>query len=186
MAVLTQKELEDLFWKATTMTLGLEPDADEEYIQKRVRISWPQSDTGNSDWQRDENVIFLRISPAPDDYTLLKDISHVYDPERDDMKEVVEYHRCYSINLVCYGPDSAADADAIRIGILRDPIKAFLRKSKVAIIPAIREPVRLPEIDASGDWWERYDVTATFYALAVREYHEGRIALPPDNIIIKY
>lgn len=184
MAALTQRELEDILWRATIKTLGLEPGTDEEYIQKRVRISWPQSDTGNSDWSRDENTVFLRIMPSPDTYTLLKDISHEYDRDADDMKEVVKYHRCFSVGWVCYGPDAFADADAIRIGILRDPIKTYLRKFRIAIIPDIREPVRLNEQDENGEWWERYDVSARFYELATREYHEGRIALPPDTILI--
>ncbi len=185
MAVLTQRELEDLLWKATLMALGLEQEADKDYANQRVRISWPQSDTGNSDWGRDENVIFLRITPSPDDFTTIKDITHVYDESRDELKEVVAYHRCHSVNWVCYGPDAYTDADAIRIGILRDPVRAFMRKSGAAVMPGIREPVRLTEMDQAGVWWERYDVTAYFYTLATREYHEGSIDHLPDAPIVK-
>ena len=47
MAALTQRQLEDLFWRAAILCLGLDPDDPSEAVQKRVRVSWPQSDTGS-------------------------------------------------------------------------------------------------------------------------------------------
>ena len=180
MQVLTQEQIEDAFWRATIMTLGLDPEA--EATQSRVRISWPKGDAGNSDWKRDENVIFLRITPTYDDYTIQKDITHAYDRENDVLREVVTYHRCFSIQWVCYGPESGEDADAIRIGILRSEIKRYLRQSGIGIKPDIREPVRMPEPDESGDWWERHDLTAECYILFSREYEEGMIETVPVTI----
>ncbi len=170
---LTQKQIETVFWYATVYTLGLDPVAEE--TQKRVRKTWPQSDLGNSNWEREDNVVFLRITPTYDDYAVQKDITHVYDSGNDTLYEQVDYHRCYSIQWVCYGPDSAEDADTLRIGILRDPVKAFLLKYGIAVKPNIRESVRNPEPDESGDWWERNDVMAQFYIKFSRKYAEGII-----------
>lgn len=177
---MTQKQLEDLFWRATVLALGLDPDSEDETVHKRVRISWPTSDTGNSDWKRDENVVFLRISPGYDTYGTLHDIDHVYDPETDTQKEVVYYHRSHRITWVCYGPDSDNDADTIRIGILRDAVHSYLKAHKVAIQPHLREPVRAPEQDETGDWWERSDLEADFYQLVTREYPEDFINTAPN------
>ena len=183
MAVLTQDQMEDILWRATVIVLGLDPDSQDESVQKRVRISWPKDES--TTWGRNENVIFIRITPTPDDFTTLKEISHVYDSEHDTLKENVEYHRRFTINWVCYGPDALNDADTIRMGINREPIRDMLRVHRIAFMPHIREPVRLDELDQSGDWWRRYDLSADFYDRASREYSEEYIALPPETTIIK-
>lgn len=176
---MTQRELEDLFWRATVLCLGLDPDSTDEAVHKRVRISWPTSETGSSNWGRDENVVFLRISPGFDTYGNLHDIDHVYDAKTDTQKEVVRYHRSHRIVWVCYGPDSDNDADTIRIGIMRDAIHSMLIARNVAILPHIRDPVRTPEQDETGEWWERCDLQADFYQLVTREYQEDFITAIP-------
>ena len=183
---MTQKQLEDLFWRATVMCLGLNPDSEDEAVHKRVRISWPTSETGSSNWQRDENVVFLRISPGFDTYGDLHEIDHAYDDETDQLKEVVQYYRCHKINWVCYGPDSDDDADAIRIGILRDAVHSYLKRNMVAVKPHIREPLRMTEQDETGEWWERCDLHCECYQLVSREYDIGYIDVPPDIYIIKH
>lgn len=177
---MTQKQLERLFWRATILCLGLDPDSTDEAVHKRVRISWPSSDTGNSNWKRDENVVFLRISPGNDPYGSVHDIDHVYDPETDTQKEIVRYHRSHRIVWVCYGPDADNDADTIRIGILRDAIHSMLKAQNVAIQPHLRDPVRVPEPDETGEWWDRYDLEADFYQLVTREYPEDFIDTAPN------
>ena len=177
---MTQRQLEDLFWRATVLCLGLDPDSTDEAVHKRVRISWPTSETGNSNWRRDENVVFLRISPGYDSYGSVHDIDHVYDPETDTQKEVVRYHRSHRIVWVCYGPDSDNDADTIRIGIVRDAVHSMLKAHNVAIQPHLRDPARVPEQDETGEWWERCDLEADFYQLVTREYTEDIITAAPD------
>lgn len=177
---MTQRQLENLFWQATVMCLGLDPDSEDEAVHKRVRISWPTSKTGNSNWGRDENVVFLRISPGYDAYGSIHDIDHVYDSETDTQKEVVRYHRSHRIVWVCYGPDSDDDADTIRIGIVREGVHSMLKASNVAIQPHLRDPVRVPEQDETGEWWERCDLEADFYQLVTREYSEDFIDTAPN------
>lgn len=180
---MTQRQLENLFWRATVMCLGLDPDSTDEAVHKRVRISWPSGETGSTNWLRDENTVFLRISPGLDSYGDLHEVDHAYDSASDQLKEVVRYHRCHQINWVCYGPDSDDDADAIRIGILRDAVHSFLKRHLVAVKPHIREPIRMDEQDESGEWWKRCDLTCECYELVTREYDIGYIAEPPDLYI---
>lgn len=177
---MTQRELEDLFWRATVMCLDLDPDSEEDEVQRRVRISWPTSETGSSNWERDENVVFLRISPGLDPYGEIQDVEHVYDSQTNTQKEVVYYHRSHRIIWLCYGPDSDDDADAIRIGITQGDIHEYLMASNVAIQPHIRDPIRMPEQDETGEWWERTDLTADFYQLVSREYVENYINTAPE------
>ena len=172
---MTQRELEDLFWRATILCLGLDPDDPGEAVQKRVRVSWPQSDTGNSTWGRDEDVVFLRIAPTPDGYEELDDVTTEYDAQTNEAKQRVRYHRSFSITWICYGPGSLEDADTIRTGVKTDAIRHYLNGFGVAVQPHIQSPVRLTEPDESGDWWERCDLTARFYALTERTYTVGEI-----------
>lgn len=179
---LTRHQLENLIWRATVKCLDLNPDDPSDAVQKRVRISWPSAETGNADWKREENIVFLRISPGLDEYGTLLDISYNLD-DTSGAKEVIRYHRCHQIHWICYGPDSDYDADRIRIGILRDSIRASMLKSNVAVQPHIREPVRIPEQDESGEWWERCDLTAQCYELVIREYAAESIDVIPTILI---
>ena len=183
--VLTREELENLFWRCAMIILGKDPDSEDPSDQSRVRISWPDSDTGGGGWERNENVVFLRIDPSPDSFTDQRDVTHEYDPETDTQKEVVTYHRSFSVTFICYGPESEMDADAIRIGLLRDPIRQALIQKEVAVRPDIREPVPIHELDESGIWWERQDVTAYFYVVYRREYDEGIIEHVPVTMDTK-
>lgn len=165
------------------LCLDLDPDDPSDAVQRRVRRSWPASDAGNSDWGREENVVFLRLSPGQDSYGNLRDIRHEFDPETGELTEVVRYHRSWRIHWVCYGPDSDGSADAIRAGILRDGMRGLLRRYRVAIQPGIPEPVRVPEQDGAGAWWERCDLTAQAYELVARRYPQERFESAPEIIL---
>lgn len=167
---MTQSELTDIFWEATVRCLGLNPSADA--TQSRVRKSWPKAGLENSNWKSDENVVFLRISPGGDHYGDLHDVDHVYDAKTDAQKEVVSYHRSHRIMWICYGPDADADADTIRIGIIRPKIREYLARYNIAVKPHISDPVRMTEQDETGETWERTDLTADLYQLETREYPE--------------
>ena len=63
---------------------------------------------------------------------------------------------------------------------MRDAVHSYLKASNVAILPHIREPVRVPEQDETGEWWERCDLEADFYQLVTREYPEDFIQTAPE------
>lgn len=175
---MTRSQLENVIWRATVLCLGLDPDVASS--QKRVRISWPKGETGNSNWGREEDVVFLRVSPGPDPFGTLRDTRHVTDPETGDAIEVVSYQRSIRIVWICYGPNSDEDADLIRIGLFRDAVHAYLMGNRLAIQPHIREPIRVPELDDTGEWWERCDLTADGYEGVAREYTEDYIDVAPQ------
>lgn len=180
---MTRQALETLLWRATMLALGLDPDDPSQAIQRRVRKSWPSSDTVNPNWLRDEDVVFLRLSPGMDDFGTQHDVSVICDPETGIASHRVTYQRAWQVNWVCYGPNSDADADRIRIGIIHEPAHDLLLSNNFAIQPNIPNPIRAPELDETGEWWERSDVTAQAYELVERDYPTETIEQPPDIIV---
>ncbi len=178
--ILTHTQIEDIFWRVTMMVLELDPDSSDQSVIKKVRISWPLTDEGSSDWDRNDDTVFLRVAPANEMYGDLHDITHDYDSQTGALTEVVSYHKGYQVQWVCYGPGAQDIADCIRIGVLREPIRAILHKNGIAIIPNIQSPVHVPEQDEAGLWWNRCDVTARCYIYTSRKYTEGMIDTIPD------
>ena len=182
---MTRDEIESVFWKATIMCLGLDPNDESDFVQKRVRKSWAKADIGTSDWKREENVVFLHIIPRDEETSrTANNVSFKYDRERDKHQEIVDFYDSYQITWVCYGPDAYEDAQTIRIGILRDAIRTFLQRNKIGIQPHITRPQYFPEQEDNGEWWERYDLTAYFYENVRRVYESESIARGPNIIII--
>lgn len=179
---MNQHQIEDVFWRATVMCLGLDPDAPAS--QDRVRISWPKGELGNSDWKIDEDVVFLRVSTGTDPYGTAQDVLYIDDPETGEAKEVVGYQRSIRVNWVCYGPNADESADRIRIGLHRDAVHSYLIGNNIAVQPHIREPVRVPEPDDAGEWWERSDLFADCYEGVVREYPADTIDVAPEINIL--
>lgn len=180
----SMSQLEDALWRATMIVLGYDPDTDNQEIQKRVRINWPLSETGSPNWKREENTVFIQIQPIGEPYSELSDITHEYDSNNDSLKEKVSYHRSFEISWICYGPEAFETADTIRIGVMRENIRAFLKTHSVAIMPHLRMSNRIPEQDATGEWWNRYDTTGQFYERVTRSYEEDFIdKMPVINII---
>lgn len=175
--------LEKLIWRATIICLGLDPDDKRPEVQGRVRKSWPGADTGNPNWQRDEDVVFLRITPSADPYGNIYDEDY-YGSDSEGGTETVGYHRSWQISWVCYGPGSDRDASMIRVGILRDAVRSYLLRHNVAIQPGIPEPIRIPEPDETGEWWERCDLSAEAYEY-VRETFLAEIVTEPPEIHLR-
>lgn len=173
---MTRAQIENVVWMATVMTLDLDPEATA--TQSAVRISWPLSDSGNPNWGRNENVVFIRLAPYNDDYSSLWDLSHA--DNNGEYVETVANHEAYEVTWVCYGSEALEYAQKIRYGLGRDNIRAYLNAQSMAFKPVILQPVYMPEQDRSGAWWERHDVRAQMYVRHVRQYSEGFIDTTPN------
>lgn len=173
---MTRAQIEDIIWQATVKVLGLDPQA--EATQSKVRISWPLSETGNSNWQRDENVVFIRLAPTSDDYSSLWESSHA--DSNGEYIELVSNQEAYETVWLCYGPDALEYAQTLRYGLGREDIRAYLSAYSMAFKPVVAMPTHMPEQDRSGEWWERYDVRAQMYCKQVRQYSEGYIDTTPN------
>ena len=176
---MTRAQIEDIIWQATVKVLGLDPTATA--TQSKVRISWPLSETGNPNWTRQENVVFIRLAPTTDDYSSLWDLSHA--DSSNGFKESVANHEAYETVWLCYGPDALETAQTLRYGLGRGDIRAYLNANSMAFKPVVAMPTHMPEQDRTGEWWERYDVRAQMYCKQVRQYSEGFIDTTPNITI---
>ena len=159
------------------MALGLDPDTNTEAVQSRVRISWT---FGNTNWTPQDSVTFLRITGSNDNYARLHDRYVTYDPVTGKCKMHVRYHRSYMVSWICYGPTADEDADKIRIGLFSTEIHEMLLSHNIAPFVQMREPIRAPEQEQSGEWFERVDVQDECYVLTERVYDENYINVPPE------
>ena len=179
---MNRTEIENAIWRVTMLILGFDPDSSDPNVQSRVRISWPLSDAGNPNWSRTETTVFIRLNPVMDDYSSLWDITYDLGAE---FKEQVSNHRAFEVSWIVYGTDALEAAQKLRYGLLRESIRQELKQSNIAFQTVIRMPVHFPEQDRSGDWWERYDVTAHMYLKDTRNYSEQYIDTAP-NISTSY
>lgn len=166
--VKTQRELEGIIWRATMMVLGLDPDDASQEVQKQVRISWPLEDTGSPNWSREESTTFIRVSPQTDNLSTTADTSYTFD--NNGGVEHLSYYRCFDVYWVIYGDTAGDTSDKLRMGLLRQNIREYLVGEGLAFIAGAREVMRSSEQDATGEWWNRFDLQAQIYELAHRDY----------------
>lgn len=155
---LTMKQLEALFWQSTLLMLGLDPKNKDN--AGKVRLSWPTQ--GAPAWKVDEDVVFLRITEADDEYNRQRDT--VYDPKDKDPDNAIEkktFTRVIQAYWICYGPNSFDRAFAIRNALFATQSRETLSGSGLYLIPDMDAPRRSPELFA-GQWWERTDLSARF------------------------
>lgn len=150
------KDIEKLFWKATTIMLGFDPVLPAN--ANKVRISWPVD--GAPAWKITEDVTFLRIGDEDDDFTLLRDT--IYSALNDDnANQETSYTRVIKVHWVCYGPNSNDNAFMIRNKLYSQTIRDLLNAQQVFLVPSIDQPIRTPE-QKDGQWWDRSNLNAKF------------------------
>lgn len=155
---LTMKQLETLFWQSTLLMIGLDPE--NKANAGKVRLSWPTQ--GAPAWKVDEDVIFLRITEADDEYNRQRDTA--YDPKDKDADNAIEkktFTRIIQTYWICYGPNSFDRAFAIRNALFATQSRETLSGSGLYLISDMDAPRRSPELFA-GQWWERTDLSARF------------------------
>lgn len=163
--VLKLREIEDFFHDITCKMLDI--DLSKKKNQNKVRIAWPSG--GAPSWKKDEDIIFIRITPVDD--AMAREQNICYDPHKEDKayaRKETGYTRVHKINWTLYGPNSYDNADIIRHLIFDyDYMKEF-KKKNLFLVTDVPMPVRLPEY-YNGQWWERTDFSATFNEAVIRE-----------------
>jgi hypothetical protein len=153
---LTLKQIGNLFWKTTTIMLGLDPDLPAN--ANKVRLAWPTE--GAPGWKITEDVVFIRIGDADDQINIIRDT--VYSTLNDDnANQETAYTRVLNVHWSCYGPNAFDNAFMIRNKLYSPDIRNLLEDKQVFLIPQISSPVRAPEL-YNGQWWERTNVSAKF------------------------
>jgi hypothetical protein len=150
------KEIEKLFWKATTIMLGFDPA--NPVNANKVRISWPVD--GAPAWKITEDVTFLRIGDEEDPFSLLRDTTYST-LDNDNANQETSYTRVMNVHWVCYGPNSNDSAFMIRNKLYSQIVRDLLNDKQVFLVPKIDSPIRSPEL-FNGQWWDRSNLNAKF------------------------
>lgn len=161
--VLKLRDIEDVFFQATCEMLNLVTEEE----QSRVRIAWQHD--GSPSWKKNEDVVFLRITP--EDNRLARQMDILYREEgastRLDVKKQVGYTRVHKVNWTLYGPNSYDNADLIRHLIFDSDYTREIKNNNLFLITDVPMPTRVPEF-FNKQWWERTDFSATFNEAVIR------------------
>jgi hypothetical protein len=176
---LTIREIEDLFRDAALLLLGL-PETDSQ----SVRFPYGSGAGAAPGITRGMDVCFIYVIPADDGYGQQRHVS--YEPEPGGMLTRVDEHTdIYDVRFSCCGPDSFRRARCIKDGLYREDAKKLLGSKgfylRVGIPPIvhIREP-------RDGEWWERCDVTPTFYSYVRIEEPSSTGAIARAEITLRH
>ena len=156
--ILTLEQIENIFQSLTCSLTGLDRN-------KGVRIAWPTG--GSPAWKIHENVVFLKISPASDNYTQQRETEYQDDTQNDVKKVIAAYTRVHLVQWIIYGPDSYDNAETIRNGIYLPATKSTLAVNNLHLILDVPPVVRLPEL-FNGQWWQRCDFQVRFNEKVIR------------------
>lgn len=162
--ILKLSEIEDVFFEATCKMLNL---VGEEQ-QSKVRLAWQGN--GAPAWNKEEDVVFLRITP--EDNRLARQMDILYNDDdalsKLDVKKSVGYTRVHKVSWTLYGPNSYNNADLIRHLIFDTDYTKEIRRNNLFLITSVSMPLRIPEL-FNKQWWERTDFSATFNEAVIRE-----------------
>jgi hypothetical protein len=178
--ILLLTALENFFQKLTCVCLDipLVDDADPLHPvpinQDRVRIAWPKD--GAPSWNIWENVTFLRVTNAGDDYTRLRNVIYF-----NGQRQVV-YSNQHLISWVLYGPHSYDDAEVLRNALFLPANMDLMSAMNLAPINEFDQIQRAPEL-FNGEWWERSDWSCKFYEQVIRNQTQPSLASADIKII---
>jgi len=154
--VLTLDQLNDLVWEITKDITELDPE--------NVRISYQRD--GQPAWEPETDVVIINVTQIDNPYD--KQRNFIYDDNYTDYAELsTSYTRVLAALWTIYGPNGFTIADTIRYAILKESIRNRFSAEKIYPVTNIPSPVRLPEL-FNGRWYQRNDLTATFYAETIR------------------
>jgi len=159
--ILTLKQLEDIFRNLTCTLLGLNPSSPAN--NSKVRLAWPTG--GSPGWKITEDVMFLRVRSVGNEYSKQRDTE--YTPSSDSqVNEITSYTLPRLVSWTAYGPNSFDNIETIRNGLFK--AGSTLRASNLHLVIDVPVPVRCPDL-FNGQWWERSDLSATFYETVRRQ-----------------
>ena len=161
---MTYVELQELFWgEAAAITANI--------IKKPEKfIRWRYPESGAPDWKISDDILFLYLSEADDDYAKQRD--SLYRAEDETVYRDTARTRVLDLQVTAYGRRSYEIANLLKDGFFYEPIRRNLAQKDVFIVPNLPTCMRVPELFA-GKWWDRWDIALRFNAL---------YRLAPENV----
>ena len=161
---MTYTELQGLFWgevAAITANIIKNPD-------KFIRWRYPES--GAPDWKIGDDILFLYLSEADDDYSKQRD--SLYRAEDETVYRDTARTRVWDLQATAYGRRSYEIANLLKDGFFYEQVRRNLAQKDVFIVPNLPTCTRVPELFA-GKWWDRWDIDLRFNEL---------YRLAPENV----
>nr|DAR86842.1 MAG TPA: hypothetical protein [Caudoviricetes sp.] len=153
---MTYTELRELFW-------GEAKDIVSGIIKKPDKfIRWRYPEGGAPDWKISDDIVFLYLAEADDDYAKQRD--SLYRTDNGTVYRDTVRTRVWELQATAYGRKSYELVNLLKDGFFYDSVQRNLAKHDVFIIPNLPTCMQAPELFA-GKWWDRWDITLRFNEL---------------------
>jgi hypothetical protein len=144
-----------------------------------VRVMYPTQGAPFIDGPGDD-VCFFRCMPREDPYTRIRDRFN-WGPQgwgdnlfglepyggalngNPALTEQWNYTNAWAVHFTLYGPNSYDRARAIRSAFYQDYFTNLLAQSNLFPVSDFPEPIRVPEENGNGQWFERVDMEFEVY-----------------------
>ena len=170
--------IEQALQRMTCKALGLEPTDKESNTAVRIAYQGAGAPFPHV-LSTDVAFLFADLVDAP--ITQQRDVEYTGEAAGLTQRRT-SYLAVVQARWTLYGPHAAERALLIRDGLFRPDLHMLNMEANLALITNPSVPRRFPEL-YKGHWLERWDFTAQFNYLVVRE--TGIPYLEPGTIIIK-
>lgn len=161
---MTYTELQELFWgEVAVITAGI-----IKTPNKFIRWRYPEG--GAPDWKISDDILFLYLAEADDDYAKQRDST--YRAADETVYRDTTRTRVWDLQATVYGRRSYEIANLLKDGFFYEPVRRNLVHKDVFIVPNLPTCMQAPELFA-GKWWDRWDITLRFNEL---------YRLTPENV----
>lgn len=142
------------------------PPPDSEAFSA-VRIGWQQE--GQPFNRITQDVVYVMATEIDDPYDRLRDQQVMVNDDDTVVDLVSTYVRVWECSWEFYGPNSYDRARRVRSGLFTEQAGFLLGSSQLSMITDPGPPLRAPEVDKAGQWWERVDFSCRFNELVTEQ-----------------
>ena len=153
---MTYTELQELFWgEVAVITAGI-----IKTPNKFIRWRYPEG--GAPDWKISDDILFLYLAEADDDYAKQRD--SLYRTEDETVYRDTTRTRVWDLQATAYGRKSYELVNLLKNGFFYEQVRRNLAHKDVFIVPNLPTCMQAPELFA-GKWWDRWDISLRFNEL---------------------
>ena len=153
---MTYTELQELFWGEVAVITADIIKTPNKFIR------WRYPEGGAPDWKISDDILFLYLAEADDDYAKQRDST--YRAADETVYRDTTRTRVWDLQATAYGRRSYEIANLLKDGFFYEPVRRSLVHKDVFIVPNLPTCMQAPELFA-GKWWDRWDISLRFNEL---------------------
>ena len=153
---MTYTELQELFWGEVAVITADIIKAPNNFIR------WRYPEGGAPDWKISDDILFLYLAEADDDYAKQRD--SLYRTEDETVYRDTTRTRVWDLQATAYGRKAYELVNLLKNGFFYEPVRRNLAHKDVFIVPNLPTCMQAPELFA-GKWWDRWDISLRFNEL---------------------